>query len=354
MKILFVTSTLRSGGTERVISLLANELSERGNETSIICLNKQIVFYPLNKDVNVYFAEKEVNSLSLSKKIQWLRKFVKAKKPDVVLPFMVGVYCTTLMTLIGVKVPIVCSERIDPRQSPFFRNILRKFILPLSTHLVVQTQYIKDFYPNFIKKKTTVIYNPVTNAVFELTDEPRSNTIVSVGRLYLQKNQKMLINAFDKIAKEYNDYKLIIYGEGPLRGELEKQIKDLKLEGKVLLPGVSDHVINELNKAKLFCLTSDYEGMSNALIEAICVGLPIISTKVSGVEELIEYRKNGRTVEIGDTEGLVREMSDLLGKEEELKAYGEENKRRAETFRIESILEQWEELLQQVIKDYHG
>ena len=224
----------------------------------------------------------------------------------------------------------------------------------MTTHLVVQTNDIMKFYPGFIRKKTTVIFNPVTDAVFDLAKEPRQNVIISVGRLYQQKNQKMLINAFSHIANEFKDYKLVIYGEGPERIALEELIRELKMEGRVFLPGVSSHVIEELNRAKLFCLTSDYEGMSNALIEALCVGLPVISTKVSGVNELIDDGRNGRSIEIGDTYGLVCALRDLLRKEDEMDSYGKENKKRAEMFRTVHIVEQWNELLESVIASYYG
>lgn len=354
MKIVFVTATLTSGGSERVISLLANAFYTKGHEVSIVCLNKHIVYYPLVSGINVLFAEDEVRSESVIKKMTWLRNYVKTSSPDVVVPFMEAVYCVTLLSLVGVHVPVISSERIDPRRSPFVRNILRRMFLPLTTHLVVQTQDIKQFYPGFIRKKTTVIYNPVTEKVFSLTKVAKKNLIISVGRLYSQKNQKILINAFGMIANDFDDYKLVIYGEGPLREKLEKQVRDMKLEGRVLLPGVTDNVAEKLNKSKLFCLSSDYEGMSNALIEAICVGLPIITTNVSGAEELIKGGKNGDVVEIGDTNALAVAMRNLLLNEEKLAEYGQANKLLAPKFNTTSIAGQWEKTINDVIKKYHG
>lgn len=122
MKLLFITSTLTSGGSERVMSILANELIKRGHNISIICINKHIVFYPINHLVNVLFVEEEIASKSIAKKMKWLRNFVKSERPDVVIPFMEAVYCVTLLTLVGIHVPIISSERIDPRKSPVIRN----------------------------------------------------------------------------------------------------------------------------------------------------------------------------------------------------------------------------------------
>lgn len=352
MKLSVVTATLTSGGSERVISLLANALCAKGHEVTIICLNKHIVYYPIDSKVKVVFAEEEIKSTSILKKIKWFRGYVKESKPDVVVPFMEAVYCVTLLALIGVGVPVVSSERIDPRRSPFVRNILRRIFLPLTTHLVVQTQDIKNFYPDFIRKKTSVIYNPVSENVFSIPIVEKKNSIISVGRLYKQKNQQMLIHAFKEVADAYPDYKLVIYGEGPLRKELETTIEELHLAGRVLLPGVTDNVIEKLNESKLFCLTSDYEGMSNALIEAMCVGLPVITTQVSGVEELIESGRNGETVEIGDTTSFSKAMNTLLADEETMKKYGEANKQMAALFKTENIVEQWELLLAKVKENY--
>jgi Glycosyltransferase len=354
MNIIFVTSTLTSGGSERVMCLLANGLRSKGNEVEIICLNKHIVFYPVDKKINIIFAEEEINGTSILKKIIWFRKHVAKYKPDVVIPFMEAVYCFTLFSMIGMRVPVISSERIDPRRSPSMRNLLRRIMLPLTTHLVVQTEDIKKFYPSFIRNKTTVIYNPVTEKVFDESVIEKKDVIVSVGRLYQQKNQKLLIDAFGSVARDFDRFSLIIYGEGPLRKELERQIQDDGLAEKVFLPGSIDFVIDKIKEAKLFCLSSNYEGMSNALIEAICVGLPVISTKVSGVEELIVEGKNGIVVPVGDLSGFSTAIRDMLSNEKKMEAFGHANKQMAYKFKTECIVEQWEKLIKDIINNYES
>lgn len=357
--IVFVTSTLTSGGSERVMSILANELSKRGHNISIICLNKHIVFYPIDKGIKVIFVEEEIGGKSLFRKILWLRKYVIEVSPDVVIPFMEAVYCFTLLSLIGISVPVISSERIDPRKSPFIRNILRRIFLPLTTHLVVQTEAIKSFYPSFIRKKTSVIYNPVVEEVFRETDneiliienEKKLNRIISVGKLDEQKNQQLLIRAFSKISPLFPDLQLVIYGEGPLRENLESLVRCLELEEKVLLPGRTEHVIAEMRKSKLFCFSSDYEGMSNALLEAICVGLPIITTNVSGASELVQDGVNGFIVNIRDEEQMVNAMKRLLSDENMMNQFSEVNIRKASQFSIDIIVGQWESLICEVVKN---
>ena len=357
--VLFVTATLTSGGSERVMSILANELSKKGHHVSIICINKHIVFYPVSSDVNVVFAEDEIGGKSLLRKILWLRKYVKGVSPDVVIPFMEAVYCFTLLSLIGLPIPVISSERIDPRKSPFFRNILRRIFLPLTTHLVVQTEAIKSFYPSFIRIKTSVIYNPVSDEVFRemnngkltIEKEKKLNRIISVGKLDEQKNQQLLIKAFSRISPFFPGLQLVIYGEGPLREDLELLVRSLKLERKVFLPGRTEHVIDEMRKSKLFCFSSDYEGMSNALLEAICVGLPVITTNVSGASELVQDGVNGFIVSIRDEEQMVNAMQRLLSDENMMDQFSAVNKRKASQFSIDKIVGQWETSICEVVKN---
>lgn len=353
--IFFITSTLTSGGSERVMSLLANEFAKRKYQVTIVCLNKQIVFYPINENVRIIFAERETKSTSLIKKIIWLRKFVYDVRPDVVIPFMEAVYCVTLLSLVGSSVPVISSERIDPRKSPFLRNILRRLILPLTTHLVVQTEKIRNFYPSFIRKKTSVIYNPVNDSVFNLPSlqgrfGERLNRIISIGKLYPQKNQKMMIRAFARITDEYPNWQLVIYGEGPLRAELETLVSSFNLQGRILLPGRTEKVVDELRKSKVFCFSSNFEGMSNAIIEAICVGLPIVSTNVSGASELIGEGKGGYIVPCGDVDQFAQALQKVMSDHGIQESMSEYNLKKASMFKLDIIVDQWEQLIKQVVQ----
>ena len=361
MSIIFVTSTLTSGGSERVMSLLANEFVKRNYNVTIICFNKHVVFYPVSKYVKVIFVENELGGKSLFRKIIWLRKYVKEVGPDVVIPFMEAVYCVTLLSLIGLPVPVISSERIDPRKSPFFRNILRRIFLPLTTHLVVQTEAIKRFYPSFIRNKTSVIYNPVRDEVFSFSDsvlsrglggiEGKQNIIISIGKLYPQKNQPMMIRAFAKVADDFPEWQLVIFGEGPLRQSLQLIIDNLQLTDKVLLPGRTENVIKELRRSKIFCMSSDYEGMSNAMIEAICAGLPIVTTNVSGVLELVEDGKSGYVVPCGEVEQFAQALQKVMGNIVLQKEMAECNLKKADMFKLDNIVNQWEQLIQKVVQE---
>ena len=417
MKLLFVAANLGAGGAERVMSLLANQFVEKGYKVEFVFLKKDVRYYPLQQQVTITLANNECGSDSLTKKLLWMRRYIKKQKPDVVFAFRISIYLVTLLSLIGIKVPVIASERIDPSFNSTLEKILQRILLPLTDWFVVQTSAIKTYYPKFIQNKTSVIFNPVSEKVFEVNDERlmvngdglavKEKKIISVGRLHHQKNQKMMIEAFARVADEFPEWKLVIYGEGPERAKLEKLIASLnendsylntkvteelmvngdrlmvnddrlmvnddrlmvngdrlmvngdrlmvngderlKISNSILLPGRSEKVIEEMNKSEIFAFSSDYEGMSNAVVEAFCVGLPIITTKVSGTEDFIREGENGFLLDIGDTDGMEKAMRMLMSNEVLRRKMGEKNRMEAEQFKIEHIFQQWEDVVNKVV-----
>ena len=350
MKLTFVTSTLHAGGSERVMSLLANTFAQKGYEVEIVCINKHLVFYPIDEKVKVWFAEDEVKSPSILKKVFWLRNHIKNDRPDVVIAFMLEVYCVTLASLIGVSVPVISSERIDPHFFGRAKGLLRWLLLRRTTHLVVQTVRIKDFYSAKLQSRTTIIPNPVTDKVFSLTPTLKQKRIIAVGRLAYQKNYPMMFRAFAKVHHDFPDWQLVVYGNGPQKDEIRGAIERLGMEGHIILAGKSDHVVEEMNKSSLFVMSSDYEGMSNALLEAVCVGLPVISTDVSGARDLITEGVNGYIVPVGNERALTLALSSMLSSPEKMDEMGRQSKALAPRFREEQIVGQWEELIKKVVR----
>ncbi len=371
INIAFVLASLGSGGAERVVSLLANKMAEQGHQVEIICLKFKDIYYQTDSRVRVTLAMQQTkNRLT---ELFWLRKYVKQQKPDVVIPFTEGVYCFTILSLLGTGIPIIASERLDPAAMSPTRKILKRLLLPYADWLVVQTQGIKEYFPKKIQKKTSIIYNPVVTEVFKSPDglqvqganaassvqssntpmegrsQERFNRIISVGRLYPQKNQEMMIRAFAKVADKFPNWQLVIYGEGPLRESLELIVESLEMQDRVLLPGRTEHVIEELRKSKMFCMSSDYEGMSNSMIEAICVGLPIVTTDVSGVKELVEDGWNGYVVPRGSVDAMRTAFSKLLMDESLRQAFSTNSGSKKELFNIETVVEQWLSLINLII-----
>ena len=177
------------------------------------------------------------------------------------------------------------------------------------------TDYVEleegDFYtPNY-----EIIPNPVNDLFIKNPySEERKKVIVNVGRIEGQKNQLLLIKSFEKIMDKFPDYKLIIYGEGSKKEELIKYINERKLNDRVVLAGQVDNIYDKIYDASLFVLSSDYEGMPNALIEAMCLGLPVISTDCpcGGPKMLIKDGVNGFLVPVNDENIMSETISRIL------------------------------------------
>ena len=364
LDIVFCLASLGSGGAERVVSLLANRMAVRGHQVEIICLKFNDVYYQIDPRIKVTLAMHHTKNRFTE--LLWLHRYLKKKMPDVVIPFTEGVYCFTILSLIGTGIPVIASERLDPTAMSTTRKILKRFLLPYADWLVVQTRSIKEYFPKRIQKKTSIIFNPVNEEVLKSSNglqvqganaassvqSSKLNRIISIGRLYPQKNQEMMIRAFAKIADEFPDWQLVIYGEGPMRSSLELIVDSLQLRGRVSLPGRTEHVIEELRRSKIFCMSSDYEGMSNAMIEALCVGLPIVTTDVSGVREIVEDGINGFVVPCREVSMFGEALMSLMSNDILREKFSKQSLMNRDLFRIDSIIDNWEKTIAHVMNKY--
>lgn len=166
-----------------------------------------------------------------------------------------------------------------------------------------------------------------------------------MGRLEPQKNFPMLIKAFSEFRKEENDYKLVIYGEGRERRNIENLIRELHLENTVLLPGRNKDVLNCIRDCAAFILSSDYEGMPNALIEAMCMGMPVISTDCpsGGPRELIHNGENGLLVEVNNVKDMKKAMQKIT--DNRSRTLGENAYLTGEKLTDSHVFEEWKNVL---------
>ena len=319
MHIAIVTAAMTSGGAERVISQLLKEWCKQGIGCSLITTLKMPVFYDIPEGVDFY----EIGKLSENrlvdkiKKYAKVRKIVKSIKPDVVLslPEEIGIY--VIASLLGTKIPVVVSERNNPWVMPDKKitRALRKMLYPFADGFVFQTKQAASFFSKKIQKKGVVLPNPLDlSRIPEPYKGEREKVIVSAGRLEKQKNFPLLIDAFSELYKTHNDYKLVIYGEGRLRKSLEEYAASKLPSGAWELPGRVNDLPDRVNKASVFALSSDYEGVPNVLIEALAMGVPCVSTDCApgGAAELIDDGVNGYLVPIGDKKALCEKLSRLV------------------------------------------
>lgn len=347
MKRLFVSCvSLACGGAERVLSILSYSFAEKYDDVRFIMWKDFPIFYKINDKITIVNIEKECGSNNTIKKMLWFRGYISKNHPNLILSFLANSSVKVLLSTVGINIPIVVAERNDPRKlkGGWLMVKIRDFLYNRATAIIEQTETNKRYFKGSKYKKTIVIYNPI------LMDEEnvgsginaiKQNRIISIGRLEPQKNQKMLIDAFRIFHDKYSDTKLVIYGEGSCRSELESQIKSLKIEDAVLLPGTIDNVVEELKDSLFFVMSSDFEGMPNALIEAMCIGLPCISTRVSGAVDLINNNKNGILIDLGDTNKMAAAMIELMENENKRKDLGREAIKIFDQLKSERIVQEW-------------
>lgn len=335
MKICFTINSLAKGGAERVMSCLANEFIKE-NEIDIITLTNVEIAYELdtkikviplgNKKHNSYESKREnkiIKAFKVLDRVKKMKKTLKKVKPDLIISFLPEANFITLLAK-NKKQKIIISDRNDPKiefASKIYRFLFGRLFRNVDG-FVFQTEDAKEFYNENIDMKNKVnkiIYNPINNSfLVKNYSINRNNEIVSVGRLTEQKNFRLLIEAFSDISDEIPDYKLLIYGEGDQREELEKLIKEKNMSNKIILKGVTKNVKEKIYNASLFVLSSRFEGMPNALIEAMSLGLPVVATDCpcGGPKKLITNGENGFLVKNNNKKELEEAIKKIINDKE--------------------------------------
>lgn len=321
MKILFVFGGKQKGGAERVITNLANNMIKK-HDVYFLGLKKMNTFYEINDNIKYDFIEQaeDYKSNFFIRNFNRTRRMynsIRSVSPDIIISFSREQSYRLLLTNFFNKRKIIISVRNDPKEEykNFFEKCLMKILYLRVNGFVFQTEEARSFFPKSFQEKSVIIPNPINEDYIDSFYEgERKNVIVTAGRLAEQKNHELLIDAFSKISGEFKDYKLIIYGSGSLENDLKEQIKRLKLEKRVILAGEVSCIKDKIINASLFVLSSRYEGMPNALIEAMALGLPCISTDCpcGGPRYLIKNNINGVLVPVGDENKLSFEMKRLL------------------------------------------
>lgn len=369
MKILFNCLSLEKGGAERVISVLANKFIEK-NYVTIVTLIKEKPKYDLNKNIKLISVDKS-NYLKSNKikkmlfkilpnRLIKLAKIIKTENPDIIISFLPEP-SLRLMLLKKInknikKIPTIVSIRNNPEIE--YKNRLIYYIMKMLYKnvdgLVLQTEEAKDYFKKIInEEKLTVIPNPI-NEKF-IVNNPyigeREKTIVTVGRLERQKNQKLLIDAFKNVVKKHDDYKLLIYGKGSLKEYLEEYVVSINLTDKVIFKGQVDNIQEEIFKSGIFVLSSDYEGMPNALMEAMSLGLPCISTDCpcGGPKTLMKNNKNGILVEVGNVSQMEEAMNLLIEDKEMSSNISYSANQIKDIYSINKISDRWINVIESLV-----
>lgn len=350
MKILFFNMTMLKGGAERTICNLCNSWKMEDDLYIVTCLGAEPQ-YVLDARVKVsglisyeeYTKYGKIGTfLKISKKYN---ETVRNIKPDVIISFLPIPCMIAALNKWKHKAINIGSERSNPI---YQYNIITKWLINRTYEkmdgVVFQTQWAKECFSKSVQRKSTVIGNPIEiKESFSINKRRNKDKIVSVGRFTPEKNYPLLIHAFNKVSKLKHEIKLYVYGKIDEKLEINELIKKLELENRVFLMGQVDNILEEIGDATMFVMSSLSEGMPNALMEAMAIGLPVISTDCpsGGPRELINDRYNGLLIENNNIEKLTDAIMELLDNETFSNKLGENARKIAVRYSIENVCNQW-------------
>lgn len=341
MRIAFVSQSIAGGGAERVTVNLANRL---------VTLENMKVFLITGKATeNDYVCDNRVHCIralkvNLVQDILTLRKLVFQHEIDIVVGM--GIFSNFCVCLANWEIPakMVISERNAPAYDKISKKskLLRFLTYRLADAYVFQTAGAKAFYSKAIQRRGVIIPNPIKPGLPMRTNEHRKE-IVAAGRLSVQKNFAMLLDAFAIICQEKPEYILRIFGQGPCEHALRQQSENLGIADRVVFEGFCDHVHEKIKDSDIFVLSSDFEGIPNALMEAMAMGFPSVSTDCpsGGPQMLIQHKENGLLVPVNDAKKMAEEILWLIDHPEQKERLASAAKETYAKYSIDEITQKW-------------
>lgn len=352
MKVVLLIRYLQRSGAPKMILWLAGHLSEMGYEVTLYCFSNEIT---IDVPKSIKFIHEDLSHSNLIVKVLHLRRILSSEKADIAISFLLDANVYNIFACLGLRTKSVVCERNDPFKPGYYKLYFWRPWFRYADGAVYQLPKVAEYYSN-IKGKTDVIPNPVNGTKIKInkTFSLRDDEIVSVGNLYIfQKRQDILIKAFAKFREKHPSYHLTIYGDGPEKDKkiLHEIISELKLDGHVSLAGSVPNIAERIVNSKLFVFSSDFEGIPNALIEAMSIGLPCISTdcRPGGARLLIEEGVNGFIVPTGDADTLSEKMSYVVNHPNIADKIGKEAKNIVIRFSEDKIIRKWDNYLKSLM-----
>lgn len=348
MHICFITATMAGGGTERVIAVLSDYFVKQNHEVTILLTSDDRVEYELDSRVELCQISTATEG-SVSGRLQrlWkLRQYFRQHKGAAYLSFGTETNMFAIMASMLLKRNLILSERNDPHQCEFRR--LRNIFYFFGKAFVFQTEDAKNFFSKRIQSRGVVIANPVSENLPEVYEGERKKVITAVGRLDANKNHELLIEAFESFYKQFPEYGLHIYGKGELEQHLRSVIEKKCLQDAVILRGFCENVLESIQDCAMYVLCSNSEGLSNSLMEAMAVGLPVISTDcpIGGSKMLIQDHENGILVPVQDKEALCEAVVEIASNRTMAEHMSQQAFGVREKYSTENIAKQWLKLIQ--------
>lgn len=361
-KIAFHLNCLEQGGAERVVTNLANQFAKNGYQVIIATEWYGENEFQIDKKVKRVHVglregdEKKHRLMQFLLRVKYLRKFLKEEKPDILIPFARKALYRGLMAAYFSKIPVLISIRTDP--AGHYEEISDKIQIPLlfprADGCVFQTEGARDFFAPRLQKNSRIILNPINPKYIGVPEpEKRNKTVVQSGRLVDFKNQPMLIRAFVEVHRKHPDYDLKIYGGDSFDGTkeiLETLIAENGAQEYIHLMGASDSLEKDLADAALFAFTSDWEGLPNALMEAMALGLPIVATDCpcGGPRTIMTNEVDGLLIPIKDQKAVENGINRLIEDPELAERLGTEARKIADKANGQAVFEQWKDYIEEL------
>jgi glycosyltransferase involved in cell wall biosynthesis len=351
----------RGGGAERILAQVSGELASRGHEVTLLSFDSSDSpdFYPVDDRVSrIWLAAgrrlARTSIIDAVRRAMSLRRALQAASPDVAVGFMHSAHVPLALAALGTKTRVVASEHIVYdyyADRPLDRMALRG-ASRLYDRVTVISPEAKRGFPREFTRRAVVIPNPV-GAPAGVHADPNGGerkTLLNVGRLTHQKDQESLVRAFALLASKYPDWRLRIIGEGELRSDLQRLVREHRLEDRIDLPGSTPDIWAEYAAAQLFVISSRYESFGIATAEALALGLPAIGfADCPGTNELIEDGRTGLLIDGRDrVAALAAGLDRLMGSAAERVRMGKLAPATVERFALQTVVDRWEAFLRDV------
>ena len=355
--IAFIIHALGSGGAERVVSTLANELADK-YRVVIITYQKRKPFYPLSSGITLFHCEEELpvsqnffQSIQINYRLVIkISRFLRQENVKLSIGFMTSANILAILASRLSNIPVIISERNNPylAKVPLFWKYMRRITYSKANFLIVQTAEVRKYFSEFLKsEKIVIINNPIAP---DLTagkngQSVKENIVLNVGRFISGKAQDQLIKAFGAI--KHKGWKLHLIGSGPKAEDYKQLINSLNLQDRVEMIPPTQNIELHYNTARIFAFTSLSEGYPNALIEAMHFGLACISTDCpTGPSEIMVNNSNGFLIPMNDQVALQEHLQLLIDDATLRSRLGEQAEKSVERFETKTIVKEWQNLIE--------
>ena len=354
--IAFYIGSLARGGAEHVMVNLATYFKSQGYKVYLVTKLIDEPEYEVPQGVIRIIAditkEEETDSRisNLKNRIKKLKNIWKEIKPDIIVSFIRKNNLMAIASARGLNIPVVVGIRSNPARElkgRFFKT-LSFFMFRFSSGIIMQTTAGVEFLPGYLKKKAVVMPNSIDGSfIDDVCEKERKPEIVVVGRIDNNKNQKMVLKVFDEIKDKYLDWSLHLYGDGESKEEFENKYRDERIVFHGQVSGVKDYI----KDASVFVLPSKQEGMPNALIEAMALGLACISTDCpcGGPADLIRQDENGILIPVDDEKKLKDQLERLMSDADLRDRLGKEATKISKILSPDIVNAKWKEYIESKI-----